>query len=266
MTGTVLDRILETKVQEIAELRGRYRRISDLIDACVGLPPTRGFRRALEARASVGKTGLIAEVKKASPSKGVIRADFDPAEIARAYEAGGATCLSVLTDHDFFQGRSEYLASVREAVALPLLRKDFLIDTAQVYESRLLGADAILLIVAAIPSPARLAEMRQVSESLGMDVLTEVHDRKELDLALESGATMIGVNNRDLRTFEVRPETFETLAAHFPQGTLAVAESGIFTSSDVLRMRSAGASAVLVGEALMRSADMVSATRALLAD
>jgi indole-3-glycerol phosphate synthase len=207
---------------------------------------------------------LIAEVKKASPSKGVIRPDFDPVSIARAYHAGGASCLSVLTDVTYFQGDLGYLAAIREAVPMPLLRKDFLIDVAQVYEARIAGADAILLIVAAIPSPARLAELRHVAESLGMDALVEVHDARELEIAVESGATLIGVNNRDLKTFTVRLETFEELAPLFPSGTVAVAESGIFTHDDVQRMGRAGASAVLVGESLMREADVTTATQHLL--
>jgi indole-3-glycerol phosphate synthase len=203
-------------------------------------------------------------VKKSSPSKGVIRADFDPVAIARAYSAGGAACLSVLTDETYFQGSLAYLGAIRDAVPLPLLRKDFLVDVAQVYEARLEGADAILLIVAAVPSPARLAELRHVAETLGMDALVEVHDAAELEVAKESGATLIGVNNRDLRTFEVRLETFEALAPQFPAGAVAVAESGIFTHDDVVRMGRAGAHAVLVGESLMRETDIEAATRRLL--
>ena len=208
---------------------------------------------------------LIAEVKKASPSKGVIRPDFDPVAIARAYFEGGASCLSVLTDERYFQGHLSYLAAIREAVPLPLLRKDFLIDPAQIYEARLAGADAILLIVAAIPSPARLAEMRFVAESLGMDALVEVHDERELEIAVESGATLMGVNNRDLRTFQVDLAVFERLAPLFPPGTVTVAESGIFTPADVARVGRAGADAVLVGESLMRETDVAAATRRLVA-
>jgi Indole-3-glycerol phosphate synthase len=170
----------------------------------------------------------------------------------------------VLTDATYFQGSLEYLGTIREAVALPLLRKDFLIDPAQVYEARLAGADAILLIVSAIPSPARLAEMRHVAESLGMDALVEVHDAREMALAAESGATLIGVNNRDLKTFAVRLETTAELAALAPAGTLLVAESGIFTPGDVATVAVAGARAILVGESLMRAADIEAATRALL--
>ena len=255
-TGTILDEILAVKRDEIAVLRAEHK-TTDLRDACADLPPTRRFRAALV------KPALIAEVKKASPSKGVIRADFDPVAIARAYEAGGAACLSVLTDERFFQGHLSYLWAIREAVALPLLRKDFLLDPLQIYQARLSGADAILLIVAAIPSPARLAEMRHVAETLGMDALVEVHDRAELEIAVESGATLIGVNNRDLRTFVVRLETFEALRPHFPAGTIAVAESGINTSADATRLYTAGADALLVGESLMRVDDVAAATRTL---
>ncbi|WP_394796042.1 indole-3-glycerol phosphate synthase TrpC [Armatimonas sp.] len=278
----ILEKILATKREEVAALKAKSTP-SKLLARCAELPPTRGFRVALlpslpppnplpllrgggEERAGGGKSpvALIAEVKKASPSKGVIRPDFDPVAIARAYFAGGASCLSVLTDETYFQGRLGYLAAIREAVPLPLLRKDFLIDPIQVYEARLAGADAILLIVAAIPSPARLAEMRHAAESLGMDALVEVHDEAELALAVESGATLIGVNNRDLKTFTVQLETFERLAPLFAKNTVAVAESGIATAADVVRMGAAGAHAVLVGESLMRQTDVEAATRSLL--
>lgn len=288
-TGTILDTILATKREEVATLRAREP-MSDLIARCADLPGTRGFGESAtpppnplpppasgypERGSKYGKSllgagvggrgcALIAEVKKASPSKGIIRADFDPVAIARAYEAGGASCLSVLTDEQYFQGSLSYLAMIREAVSLPLLRKDFLIDTAQIYEARLAGADAILLIVAAIPSPARLAEMRCVAESLGMDALVEVHDEAELAIAVESGAKILGVNNRDLKTFTLRLEIAETLIPQFPKGTIAVAESGIFTPDDVARMARAGASAVLVGESLMREPDIEAATKRLL--
>jgi indole-3-glycerol phosphate synthase len=269
-TGTILDRILETKRAEVQRFRAQYRHQSALISACADLPPTRGFKTAILAAADRKPErgpiapALIAEVKKASPSKGVIREDFDPVAIAQAYHAGGASCLSVLTDENYFQGSLSYLLQIREVVPLPLLRKDFLIDTAQVYESRLGGADAILLIVSAVPAAARLAEMRTVAESLGLDVLVEVHDRAECDIAVESGATLIGVNNRDLKTFDVRLETFEVLRPALPAGTVAVAESGIFTNADVLRMSKAGANAVLVGESLMRMPDVKLATETLL--
>lgn len=260
--STILDRILDTKRAEIDALRAPRAALADLRRRCDDAPPTRGFADAL--RAAAPDVALIAEVKKASPSKGVIRPDFDPVAIARAYHAGGARCLSVLTDRDYFQGDLAYLQAIRDAVPIPLLRKDFLIDSAQIWEARAAGADAVLLIVAALPSPARLAEMRHLAEQLGMDALVEVHDDAELDVALESGATLIGVNNRDLHTFDVRLETFERLAPTFPEHVVAVAESGIFTHDDVRRMGAAGARAVLVGESLMRQDDVAAATRALL--
>jgi indole-3-glycerol phosphate synthase len=259
--STILEKILATKRDEIAALKAAHTP-AELMHRCADLPPTRGFRAALAP--INGGARLIAEVKKASPSKGLIRPDFDPVAIARAYFAGGASCLSVLTDAPYFQGSLDYLAAIREAVPLPLLRKDFLIDPLQIYEARLAGADAILLIVAAIPSPARLAEMRHVAESLGLDALVEVHDEAELALAVESGTTLLGVNNRDLKTFTVHLETFERLAPLFPKGAIAVAESGIFTPADVARMAAAGARAVLVGESLMRQADVEAATKTLL--
>ncbi|MFM7320483.1 MAG: indole-3-glycerol phosphate synthase TrpC [Armatimonadota bacterium] len=259
--STILQRILETKRDEVAQLRAGRGALADLRARCADLPPTRGFARALSAAPG---TALIAEVKKASPSKGVIRPDFDPVGIATAYRDGGADCLSVLTDRTYFQGELAYLEAIRGAVPLPLLRKDFLIDTAQVWEARAAGADAILLIVAAIPSAARLAEMRHLAESLGMDALVEVHGAEELESAAESGATVIGVNHRDLRTFEVRLESFEELAPSFPAGTLAVAESGIHTPADVARLSAAGAKAILVGESLMRQPDVAAAARTLM--
>lgn len=274
-TGTILDRIMETKHGEIAALRSRFRSgtARELREQCADLPPTRGFKRALSPHPpttpplpseGAGAPRLIAEVKKASPSKGVIRADFDPVAIARAYEQGGASCLSVLTDETYFQGNLSYLSAIRAAVALPLLRKDFVLDPIQIYEARLAGADAILLIVACLPSPARLAELRHVAESLGMDALVEVHDAAELTLAAESGATLIGVNNRDLHTFTLSLETTARLVPLFPPGAIAVAESGIFTPADVAFVREAGAHAILVGESLMRENDLVGATRQLL--
>lgn len=266
-SGTILDRILETKRAEVAALLAQATR-RELIARCADLPPTRGFAANLTSTpheaGSGGEVRLIAEVKKASPSKGVIRPDFDPVAIARAYEEGGASCLSVLTDETYFQGSLAYLGDIRAAVSLPLLRKDFLIDPAQIYEARLAGADAVLLIVAALPSAARLAELRHVAESVGMDALVEVHDAAELEVAAESGALLLGVNNRDLRDFTVHLETAESLIPAFPKGAIGVAESGIFTAADVARMGRAGAAAVLVGESLMREHDVAAATRRLL--
>lgn len=260
---TILDRINETKREEIAALKASFRSGTsrELAEQCADLPPTRGFARALGGG---GNVKLIAEVKKASPSKGVIRPDFDPGAIAQAYERGGATCLSVLTDETYFQGSLSYLSAIRELVELPLLRKDFILDAVQIYQARLGGADAVLLIVASIPSPARLAELRHLAESLGMDALVEVHDEAELAAAVESGASLIGINNRNLHTFEVSLAVSGRLIPGLPPGTVAVAESGIFTADDLATVSRYGAHAVLVGESLMRQNDVEAATRALL--
>jgi len=259
---TVLDRIIATKREEIAPLKASVPEKVLLMERAIGMPATRGFRRAIETAGP--PCALIAEIKKASPSKGVIRPDFDPVAIAKSYEEGGATCLSVLTDVSYFQGSPDYLQQVRDAVSLPLLRKDFIIDPIQVYEARVLGADAILLIVAATPSAARLAELRTIAESLGMDALVEVHDAAELEIALASGATLVGVNNRNLHDFSVDLGTFGSLSSHFGQGITTVAESGILTNADVQTVVDAGAHAILVGEALMRQDDIIAATKQLL--
>lgn len=261
-TPTVLDRIIATKQAEIAPLKASVPDKVLLMERALAMPATRGFRRALEAAGP--PCALIAEIKKASPSKGIIRPDFDPVSIAKSYEAGGATCLSILTDVSYFQGSPDYLQLVRDTVSLPLLRKDFIIDPIQVYEARVLGADAILLIVAATPSAARLAELRTIAESLGMDALVEVHDATELEIAQASGATLIGVNNRNLHDFSVDLGTFASLVSHFGPGVTAVAESGILTNADVQTVVSAGAQAILVGEALMRQDDIVTATKQLI--
>ena len=261
MPADILQRILATKRDEVAALRARIT-MPDLMARAADQSSTRGFARALTAASA--PVALIAEVKKASPSKGVIRADFDPVALAQAYHAGGAACLSVLTDATYFQGSLDYLTAIRAAVPLPLLRKDFVIDVAQIYEARGAGADAVLVIVAAVPSPARIAEFVHVAGALGMDALVEVHDARELALAAEAGARLIGVNNRDLASFEVRLETSEELLPLLPPGALGVAESGVFTRADVSRMGAAGARAVLVGESLMRQPDVEAATRRLL--
>ena len=228
--------------------------LTELVAQIGDLPPTRGFAAALQSTISEGRAAVIAEVKKASPSQGVIRADFDPAAIARSYETGGASCLSVLTDADFFQGSEAFLQQARAACALPVLRKDFTIDLYQVYEARAIGADAILLIVAALDD-SELVEMALIAADLDLDLFVEVHDVAELERALEIPALLIGVNNRNLRTFEVSLETTLRLRDQFPSDRLLVAESGIRARTDVDRLRGAGVNAFLVGEAFMRSAD-----------
>lgn len=237
----------------------------DAIEALARLAsPPRGFRAALEHRVEhTGRTALIAEIKKASPSKGLIRADFAPPALAQAYERGGATCLSVLTDGPSFQGDDAFLAAARDATALPCLRKDFLVDPWQVAESRALGADCILIILAMIED-ALAAELLAEAGRFGMDALIETHDEAEMARACALGGNLVGINNRSLRTFEVDLAVTERLAPLAPTGALLVAESGIFTPEDVARVSDAHAQAVLVGESLMRQADVDAATRALL--
>lgn len=231
--------------------------------ATVASPP-RGFKNALRRNASPGRLALIAEIKKASPSRGLIRADFDPPALARAYESGGASCLSVLTDGPSFQGREDDLMAARASVLLPCLRKEFLVSPWQVAESRALGADAILVILAMIDD-ALASELMHEAARWGMDALVEVHDEAELARAAKLGAAMIGVNNRDLRTFTVDLETTGRLAAQAPRDALLVTESGIASAADCARLEAAGAAAMLVGESLMRASDVRAATRGLLA-
>lgn len=257
----ILHRILERKLQEIAERSARVP-VDELAARIADLPATRGFAAAIEDRIATGQPAVIAEVKKASPSRGVIRADFDPAAIARSYEAGGAACLSVLTDIDFFQGADAFLQQARSTCALPVLRKDFVIDRYQVYEARAIGADAILLIVAALDDEA-LLELSLLAAELDLDVLVEVHDADEMTRALDIPALLVGVNNRNLRTFDVSLDTCIELRARVPRDRVLVAESGIHAREDVARVRAAGIDAFLVGEAFMRDPEPGAALRRL---
>lgn len=252
-TPDILKRILATKARELAG-KSATRPLPALRAALEDATPPRGFLAALQQRIAAGKPAVIAEIKRASPSKGLLRADFDVRAIAKSYAAAGAACLSVLTDKAYFQGRDDYLAEARSACALPALRKDFIIDPWQVYESRLLGADAILLIVAAL-GDAMLADLAALAADLGMDALVEVHDAEELERALALGAPLIGVNNRDLRSFQTDVQTTLTLLPHVPADRLLVTESGIATPADVARLRAQGVQAFLVGETCMRAAD-----------
>lgn len=254
----ILAKIAAYKREEVAA-----RKAARPIVATDGIAPPRGFRAALARDHGPGRLALIAEIKKASPSKGLIREDFDPPALARAYEAGGAACLSVLTDTPSFQGADGFLTAARDAVALPCLRKEFLVDPWQVAESRALGADAILVILAMVDD-AVAADLMAEARRLGMDALVEVHDDAEMARAGALGADLVGVNNRDLRTFVTDLAITERLSGATPPGALLVTESGIFTPADAARLERAGASAMLVGESLMRQADVAAATRALL--
>lgn len=249
----ILNRILARKAEEVAERQARLP-LADVQARLADVSETRGFAEAIETRVTAGKPAVIAEVKKASPSKGVIRPDFDPAAIAKSYAKGGAACLSVLTDSDFFQGSEAFLQQARDACALPILRKDFIIDPYQVYEARLIGADCILLIVAALDDDVLLQLSLQAAE-LDLDVLCEVHDEDELERALALPVPLIGVNNRNLRSFETSLETSLRLQELMEYDRILVAESGIRTPEDVAQLREGGINAFLVGEAFMRADD-----------
>jgi indole-3-glycerol phosphate synthase len=257
----ILTRILAAKEKEIATAR-QARPLALLTEEVRRQSTPRDFAGALRAKVAAGEPAVIAEMKKASPSRGVLRPLYDPAAIARRYEAGAAACVSVLTDREFFMGAPEHLRAVRAACSLPLLRKDFIVDPYQITEARALGADAILLIVAALDD-VRLAALEATAQSFGMAVLVEVHDAEELARALKLATPLIGINNRDLRTFEVRLETTLDLLPQVPSERMVVAESGILAPADVARMRAAGVHAFLVGEAFMRAADPGAALAAL---
>jgi len=259
----ILNRILARKAEEVAERRARLPE-AELIARIAELPGTRGFAAAIEAKIDAGLPAVIAEVKRASPSKGLIRTDFDPAAIAKSYAAAGAACLSVLTDSDFFQGSEAFLQQAREACSLPVLRKDFIIDAYQVYEARAIGADCVLLIVSALDDDM-LLQLSLLAAELDLDVLCEVHDEEELERAMALPVPLIGVNNRNLRTFETSLETSLTLQAMIEYDRVLVAESGIHTPEDVARLRAGGIQAFLVGEAFMRAEDPGSELRRLFA-
>ncbi len=260
--SNILDQICADKREHVAKAKqGRSEAI--LLSVITLLEGVKGFQAALEKKVAAGESALIAEIKKASPSKGLIREDFHPAELAKAYKEGGATCLSVLTDVPYFQGNDKYVGEARKASGLPVLRKDFMIDPYQVAEARAIGADCILLIMACL-SDVQAKELEDAAALFDLDVLVEVHNEEELERALQLKSKMIGINNRDLKSFEVDLATTECLVKHIPDEYLVVCESGIFINDDLQRMRKSGVNTFLVGESLMRQDDVAVATRELL--
>jgi len=252
-TSNILNKILDTKREEI-RLTSGYRSLSELEVEVQSAPSVRDFEEAIRSKIAAGQSAVIAEVKKASPSKGVIREHFDPIEIAQSYERHGAACLSVLTDRDYFMGAAEYLVAARSATQIPVLRKDFIIDPYQIYEARCMGADCILLIVAALEQ-SQMENLERVAMQLGMSVLVEAHSREEFERATRLQTTLIGVNNRDLRSFETSLQTTLSLLSDLPSGRILITESGIHRREDVALMRDRGVHAFLVGEAFMRQQD-----------